>query len=143
VTISEPFVTPPPQGKLRWAAVDLDGTLAQPVWTAEHPTADIGDPIPENVEKVRALHASGDWDIVVHTARGWTDYRAIKRWLIHHDIPYMAIVCGKLLAGVYIDDRNVDVEAPDWSNAESLRERDREDGYHTGWREGRAVGWPF
>lgn len=111
---------PGPRGNLKWAGIDLDGTLAQPVWTPENPTSEIGDPILDNVAKARALHDAG-WKIVIHTSRPWTDYEAIEWWALQHlPFPIRAIHCGKGLFGIMIDDRNVDINAPDWSRHDGV-----------------------
>lgn len=105
--------TPPPRSRLLWAAVDVDGTLAQPLWTPQHPTSAIGEPIWENVAKVRALAAAG-YKIVGHTSRPDTDYEALEMWFNHYGIPCKTIRTGKPLAAVYIDDRAVHADEPDW-----------------------------
>lgn len=105
-----------PPGERRdliWAAVDLDGTLAKSVWTADKPTPQIGDPIKSNVAKVHRLLEAG-YKIVIHTSRPWSDYERIESWLRHHGVPFKTIVCGKLLAAVYVDDRAVPAAAPSW-----------------------------
>jgi hypothetical protein len=112
------FQSVPPRGNLLWAAVDLDGTLAEGVWTADNPTSEIG---PVKVyadgktarDKCIELVEAG-YKIVIHTARGYTDLENIERWLEFHQIPYRQVVCGKLLAAVYIDDRNRDIEEESW-----------------------------
>lgn len=101
--------TVPPRDRLIWAAVDLDGTLAEDVW----PEPGIGEPIRVNVVKARELHRAG-YKIVIHTARGWEAYELIESWLQHHDIPFSRIVCGKVLAAVYVDDRAVHSEDAVW-----------------------------
>jgi hypothetical protein len=106
--VSYPF-TIPARDKLIWAAVDLDGTLAQPVW----PDPGIGEPIRLNVVKVRELHRAG-YKVVIHTARGSEAYELIEAWLNHHDIPWSRIVTGKVLAAVYIDDRALNADASSW-----------------------------
>lgn len=90
--------------RLLWIGVDLDGTLADPIWTPENPTSAIGDPIQRNVVKIREAVRRG-YKAVIHTSRPWSDYETIEAWLTHNDIPFKAIVCGKLLAALYIDDR--------------------------------------
>lgn len=105
---------PKPRGNLIWVSVDLDGTVATPVWTAENPTDDIGEPIPAAVEKLRKLREAG-LKIVIYTARAWTSYEAIEKWFRHHDIPFDKILPGKLLALGYADDRAIPADAPDWS----------------------------
>jgi hypothetical protein len=91
---------------LRWLAVDLDGTLAEPVY----PLRGIGKPIPAGVNYCREMTDKG-LRIIIHTSRSWEDYEGIERWLNDHDIPFKAIVCGKLLALRYIDDRG---DYPSW-----------------------------
>jgi hypothetical protein len=49
----EPGFALPPLAELKWLCVDLDGTLAEPLWTAQNPTNRIGDPIKLNVVKAR------------------------------------------------------------------------------------------
>jgi hypothetical protein len=107
------WVDAEPLANLQWAAVDLDGTLAQGIWTPDNPTSKIGLPIWENVDKVLKLDAEG-YKITIHTARGWTDYNNIERWLNHFQIPHRRIVCGKILAKVYIDDRALNADAESW-----------------------------
>lgn len=118
---------PTPRTQLLWAAVDLDGTLSEGVWTPESSGREIGKPIDRNVRKLDALRRSG-YKIVVHTARGWEHYEAIESWLNHHEISYDRIVCGKLLAAVYVDDRAVESEAWSWTpiaqEARQLANRD-------------------
>ena len=57
-----------PRAYLKWLAIDLDGTLAEGIWTPEDPSWQIGNPIHENVAKVFELRNSG-WKIVIHTSR--------------------------------------------------------------------------
>lgn len=112
------FVLEPPLGDLIWIAVDLDGTLAEGVWTPDNPTSDIG-----NVkvysdgltgkDKADELDRAG-YKIIVHTARSWTDYQNIEKWLIHNKIPFKAIVCGKLLVKEYVDDRGISAFESSW-----------------------------
>lgn len=110
---AEAYVPLPPRTDLLWAAVDLDGTLAQPVWTPANPTSEIGEPIWVNVAKLRQLVAAG-YKIVIHTSRPDTDYENIEGWLNHHDIPFKAIRTGKPLAVLYIDDRGRHCDAESW-----------------------------
>lgn len=101
--------TYPNRDELKWLAVDLDNTLAVAIW----PRPGIGAPIWANVHKLIAAHNAG-WKIVIHTARTWADYELIEQFLDSHLIPFNSIVCGKLLAAAYIDDRNVDVYSESW-----------------------------
>ena len=100
-----------PRTRLIWAAIDLDGTLAESVW----PDPGIGDPIKDNVEKLVQLYDEG-YKVIIHTSRSWEAYELIESWLAHHDLlKYVSrIVCGKVLAAVYVDDRAVHAEDIDW-----------------------------
>jgi len=104
-----PF-TVSPREKLKWAAVDLDGTLAESVW----PHPGVGQPIKVNVVKVRELDRSG-WKVIIHTSRSWEAYELIEAWLQTNDVPYSRIVCGKVLAACYIDDRAIHSSEANWS----------------------------
>jgi hypothetical protein len=104
---------PDPRANLIWAAVDLDGCLAEPLWTPGNPTREIGQPILRNVEKARELAEHG-FKIIIHTARPWTDYEAIEQWLNHWNIPWRRIQCGKVLAAIYVDDRGRNSEEDSW-----------------------------
>jgi hypothetical protein len=95
---------------LLWLAIDLDGTLAASNWPASTLP---GDPIWPNIAKLREATRAG-WKIVIHTARPWGDYEIIEWWLDIHSIEFDRIVCGKLLAACYIDDRNIDIDAESW-----------------------------
>lgn len=108
-----PYVDLEPRGDLLWAAIDLDGTLAKGLWTPDNPTSKIGEPIWENVRKARELEAAG-YKNVIHTSRGWTDYENIEGWLNHYNVPFRRIVCGKLLAVIYVDDRGRHADAESW-----------------------------
>jgi hypothetical protein len=102
-----------PRDYLKWLAVDLDGTLAKGIWTPDNPTSAIGHPIWGNITKLTGLASEG-WKVVIHTSRPWHDYEAIEAWLDHWDVPWKAIVCGKLLAAAYIDDRGINALDENW-----------------------------
>ena len=103
----------PPLADLKWIACDLDGTLAEPIWTPGNPTTRIGDPIRRNVVKLREAERRG-WVPVIHTSRPYSDYESIEAWLEMHDIPVRRIFCGKLLAAAYIDDRALHADEAVW-----------------------------
>lgn len=88
---------------LKWLAVDFDGTLAESM-----PDYSIGPPITENIAKLLKCSEKG-YKIIIHTARHWEEYKPIEEWLDQYNVPYKAIVCGKVLAHRYIDDRNIDI----------------------------------
>lgn len=104
---------PTPRATLKWVGIDLDGTLAKPVWTPENPTREIGEPIWSNVAKARQLAKAG-WKIFIHTSRPWTDYEAIEAWANHYQVPFKEIQCGKPLYAAYIDDRAIHADDPEW-----------------------------
>lgn len=107
------YTNPPPRGNLIWLGVDLDGTLAEPIWSAENPTSEIGDPILRNVEKLKVAVDAG-YKVIIHTSRPWTDYEAVEGWLNYHKIPFKEIQMGKPLYALYIDDRGRHAEAESW-----------------------------
>lgn len=107
-------MTTPPREDLIWLAVDLDSTLASPLPLEEVLGGAIGPPIRENVEKARRAHQAG-WKIVIHTARGWAEYERIEAWLKEFNIPFRTIVCGKILAHSYVDDRAVPAWFKEWT----------------------------
>lgn len=132
------YIQLPPISQLQWALIDLDGTLARATWTPENPTHHIGDPIAANVTKALKLAEQG-WKIVIHTARPWADYANIEAWCEWNGIPTRRIVCGKLLGGVMIDDRNVDISSPDWADPEGAKTQAWYEGYMLGYKDGVRV----
>ena len=88
-----------------WCAFDLDSTLAY----YEKGLIGIGAPIEAGVNKLLECEKDGK-TIIIHTARAWADYINIKNWLDDYKVPYDMIVCGKLGAGEYYDDRNKFIE---------------------------------
>lgn len=105
--------TVPQRDELLWIGVDLDGTLAEPLWTPQNPTTAIGEPIRRNVVKLNEAVRRG-YKPIIHTSRPWTDYEAIESWLVQHQIPFRGIVPGKLLAAIYVDDRARHSEESSW-----------------------------
>lgn len=107
------FAHPGPRADLKRIGVDLDGTLAEGVWTPANPTSEIGLPIWRNVWKLKELVAGGlkAW---IHTSRPSTDYEAIEAWAKHFDIPISGIETGKPLFLLYIDDRGRHESAESW-----------------------------
>lgn len=105
----------PPKGDLKWLAVDLDDTLAEGVWSPDNPDTGVGRVKQHNAEKMISAWSDG-WKIVIHTARPWHDYEKIEEWLFLNDLHnYVSrIVCGKLLAAAYIDDKAVHESEDSW-----------------------------
>lgn len=114
---------PVPRTELKWAAIDLDGTLAEGVWTPGCDGRQIGRPIERNVRKLEELRWSG-YKIVIHTSRGWEHYESVESWLQWWGIRYDKIQCGKLLAACYVDDRAVESERHSWL---PLAQQDRQE----------------
>lgn len=107
----------PPRTELLWYGVDFDGTIAQAVWRPGEDISNIGDPIWENVEKLRQVAEAG-YKIIIHTARSWSEYENLEHWLKHYDIPYKEIQCGKPLYRHYVDDRAIPADAESWLKEE-------------------------
>ena len=107
------FVPPEQLRTLKWLGVDLDGTIAEPLWTPDNPTSDIGDPIWANIAKLREAVAAG-YKIFIHTSRPWSDYTAVEAWLNHYEIPFKDIQMGKPLFALYVDDRARHESAESW-----------------------------
>ena len=108
------YTPPPPRKTLKWLAVDLDGTLAKTVTDKNGNHVDaIGSPIWRNLAKLETAKQDG-WSIVLHTSRPWADYERIEHWAKHYGVRYDRIVCGKLLAHRYIDDRAVHESELEW-----------------------------
>lgn len=101
----------PPRDKLLWYGVDLDGTLAEPVW----PDPGIGDPIYDNVEKLLEIVEAG-YKPRIHTSRTWADYEMIVAWLKEHNLwgVVRGIECGKPLYHRYVDDKSVNASEDSW-----------------------------
>ncbi|SEL19878.1 hypothetical protein [Haloferax larsenii] len=107
-------------------AIDFDKTL----------TDDSGDPYKaggetpdeEMVEFVRSLKEDLNYDIIVWTARPWSHAGHIAGLLTMWGVPYNGLKCEKGGAEVYVDDRAVNHNHPDWqSRVISLADNDNHD----------------
>lgn len=107
------FVTPEPLGKLKWYAIDFDGTIAVSTWSVDNPNAKPGPPLPGVRNKLWEIRDEGG-KIIVHTARGYADVHLIEAYMDHYELPFDKVICGKLLAHVYIDDRNKAISDESW-----------------------------
>lgn len=94
--------------ELKWYAIDFDNTLMR---TGEG--FSFGEPIEENIKKLREIKDAG-YSIIIHTARHWEDYINIEEWLDKHQVPYKMIICGKILAHRYVDDKAVPADKESW-----------------------------
>ena len=104
-------MNPPKNKDLKWLAWDFDNCIAQ---NTGHPHFKITKPVKGAKEALWYAVEKG-WKIVIHTARPWSDYHAIESWMIKKEFPFNKIVCGKLLAHFYIDDRAIEFKG-DWKN---------------------------
>lgn len=91
-----------PNDGLTWLAVDFDGTIAS---NSGYPDFIPDKPLEGVKEELQHLESQG-YKIIIHTARPWADYHNIENFMLNHGLPFRRIVCGKLLAKYYIDDRN-------------------------------------
>lgn len=89
--------------EMKWIDVDLDNTLAKGIW----PKRGIGEPIQDAKESLDYLTENG-YKIIIFTARPWSDYINVEKWLNDNEFKYSRIVCGKPLIRFSIDDRNIE-----------------------------------
>lgn len=96
---------------LLWYAIDFDGTIVD---TKGPDYAPVKGPRPRVHDKLNEIHFMG-YKIIIHTARPWADYEIIESYMHLWKLPFDRIVCGKILAKKYIDDRNgAHVDAESW-----------------------------
>ena len=96
--------------QLKWLAIDLDRTIAE---NSPYPEYNLLKPIKEAALFLQQLTLDG-WKIIIYTSRPWSDYDKVEKWLNKYKIPFRRIVCGKLLAKYFIDDRAIEFKG-DWS----------------------------
>jgi hydroxymethylpyrimidine pyrophosphatase-like HAD family hydrolase len=93
--------------KLKWTvAVDLDGTLCEPVSPEHYSSA---KPMPENIMKVNRLYDKG-WQVIIYTGRGWYNYDMTVGWLHRHNVKYHVLAMGKVVAHYYVDSANATLD---------------------------------
>jgi len=92
------------------AGIDLDNTIAH----SDSLDFKLRKPIKGAKEALDKLTKDG-WKIIIYTSRSWVEYDIIERWLNKNKIPFRRIVCGKLFAKYYIDDRAVSFRGS-WNN---------------------------
>lgn len=92
--------------------VDIDGVLAEegPAW--DRPLA---PPLRDTIALVNRAFAAGHW-VCLFTARGWQERRATEDWLARHGVRYSALVMGKPIFDLLLDDR----ATPDPARLEEL-----------------------
>jgi hypothetical protein len=92
--------------------MDLDGTLAQHDDAAEYDPANIGEPVPGMVDKVKGFLDRGD-KVTIFTARVHEPgaYPHIKKWLRDQGLPDLPITNKKLPEFTHFhDDKGVAYE---------------------------------
>lgn len=83
--------------------VDLDGVICTEEKTFERSLA---IPIPGAIESINQLKQNGH-DIVIYTARSWSEETMTKAWLDFYDVNYDTLILGKPTCDFYIDDRAI------------------------------------
>lgn len=88
---------------MKTAVIDIDGVICE-----ERPTFERSLAAPINCARrdVETLADSG-YRIVLHTARSWSEFAQTERWLHDHGIYYDALIMGKPVADIVVDDRSV------------------------------------
>lgn len=102
----------PKDSDIKHIAIDWDGTMVQSIW----PERGIGDWVPGALIKLEEVIDAG-WYPIIHTARAWYDYEPIKAKLEGYGLIVgqdIGIVCGKLLAVAYVDDRALVASDASW-----------------------------
>lgn len=92
--------------QLNWLGIDFDDTIAH---NTGYPEFAPTNPIIGTKEAIEKLRNDG-WKIVIHTARAWSEYDRVKKYLKEHSIYFDKIICGKLLVQYYIDDRSIEFD---------------------------------
>lgn len=83
---------------------DFDDTLAEAIW----PKPGIGAPIREGLDMLKWYQSKG-YRIFIYTGRHWGDQNEIEKFLFYQlgatRSRKIQVICGKPLAGLYVDDR--------------------------------------
>lgn len=97
-----PFGYPAVPVGYEWVCVDFDGTICERVW----PDIGMGEPIPAGIDALKHYKDRG-YFIAIYTARSWNDHDKIVGWLREQGLDGWVdtVICGKPVAGLYIDDR--------------------------------------
>lgn len=80
----------------------------------DHISVDFDSTLFENgqvdMELVQRINEKYNGKVFVFTSRSWYEYYLIKNILIQCGLKFEGIICGKLMVGSYLDDRNVLIE---------------------------------
>lgn len=60
-----------------------------------------------NIDYVNNLYENPNNFIVIYTARSYSQFELIRKILVLNEVKFHAIVCEKLRADVYVDDKNI------------------------------------
>jgi hypothetical protein len=83
--------------------IDMDGVICSEEKTFERALA---RPLDGAREALAALRAAGH-QVVIYTARSWSELAMTKDWLARHDIAYDGLHMGKPVADRIVDDRAI------------------------------------
>jgi len=87
-------------------AVDFDGTITNGgEWNEESNPMEPNHAMKQHL--IKEFDGTKGAFIVVYTARPHIHHEFLRRWLTKYGIPFNAIVCGKVRADVYIDDKAI------------------------------------
>lgn len=85
------------------AVIDIDGIICEEGPTFERSLA---APIAGARQDIDTIAEAG-YRIILHTARSWSEFAVTERWLYDNGICYDALVMGKPVADIVVDDRSV------------------------------------
>ena len=94
---------------LKWIGIDFDDVIAG---NSGYPDYVLGEPLSGSKEALEQIRDNG-WKAIIYTARPWSQYIVVEDYLNTHQIPFKAIVCGKVLLRWMIDDKNIEFHG-DW-----------------------------
>lgn len=108
-------IAEPTDSELKIALIDLDDTLAHGTWHPKQTKSVIGEPIWENIDKALRLYFDG-YLIRIWTARPWAEENMIRAWCRDvAGLPIDAVICGKPLCTIMIDDKARNASDLDWT----------------------------
>jgi hypothetical protein len=94
--------------------IDMDGVICSEEKTFERA---IAYPLPGAKESLAALRKAGH-QIIIYTARSWSELEMTKNWLNEHQIEYDGLHMGKPVADRILDDRAINFNG--WPSALEL-----------------------
>lgn len=79
--------------------IDIDGVICK----------EGHKPVKEVISRLKEIHKKHT--IIIFTSRSWYKYKQTKRWLHDHNVLYDELIMGKPGGDVYIDDKNLSINA--------------------------------